>query len=613
MAVPLLVVFLSVAGFIVTRRAVNADRDTAAQRRAQIDGQQIRGLLDDATNFGVGLASALQSERAPSAGRFAALEGSAAATAGLTGAMWVERVNAQERRRYEQRTGMRITRLPGGRAAGPAATYLPATFVTRSLLLRRGVDVSGLPALAATLRNPASVFAGTATPVETVAGRRGFFVVQGARFGRGPGSLGSLVVFVPAGWLTLSLKEQPGGLSLSQGGRVLVGTRATSHAAGETFEALTRQWRVAVPRPPATSLQTTAPLLAAAWPPATALLVLLMGRGILRRRRAEREVDDIFDLSLDLLCIVGVDGYLKRVNPAFEQTLGYEVTDLLSRPLLDFVHPDDREAAAAWVESLRQGEGQRFEGPFVRADGEVRWLQWSTRPLPERGLVYAAAHDVTETRMLMEQLAASRRRIAATADETRRRIERDLHDGAQQRLVQTILTLRGARQVLETGSEDAAKLVEQALESTESANEELRELARGIHPAVLTEGGLGPALRTISRRSPIPVTLDLRADGRMPANVEVTAYYVVSEALTNAAKHSNASGIQVTVDRVDGAVRLSISDDGVGGADLARGSGLVGLKDRVEAAGGTLTVQSIPGQGTQLAVELPVAPGEGAS
>ena len=143
----------------------------------------------------------------------------------------------------------------------------------------------------------------------------------------------------------------------------------------------------------------------------------------------------------------------------------------------------------------------------------------------------------------------------------------------------------------------------------QSANDELRELARGIHPAALSEGGLASALKAIAHRSPIPVALDLRTDDRLSERVEVTAYYVVSEALANAAKHSEASSVNVDLDTIDGEVRLSISDDGVGGADSADGSGIIGLKDRVEAAGGTLTVESPPGEGTRLIVELPmVAP-----
>jgi signal transduction histidine kinase len=234
-------------------------------------------------------------------------------------------------------------------------------------------------------------------------------------------------------------------------------------------------------------------------------------------------------------------------------------------------------------------------GEMVRGDTETRMGQFTE--------LVATAVANAESRGL---LAASRQRIVATADETRRRIERDLHDGAQQRLVHTIVALKLAGKALDQGDEKAEGLVHEALENAESANEELRELARGIMPAVLTRNGLGPALEAVAYQSPIPVTFDLRTDGRLPERAEVTTYFVISEVLTNAAKHSHASAVHVTVDRFDGEVRLSIDDDGVGGADPSRGSGLVGLRDRVEAIGGTLKVQSPPGDGTHVTVELPL-------
>jgi signal transduction histidine kinase len=172
--------------------------------------------------------------------------------------------------------------------------------------------------------------------------------------------------------------------------------------------------------------------------------------------------------------------------------------------------------------------------------------------------------------------------------------------------VPTIVTLKLARRALADVGVEGPELVDEALENAERANEELRELAHGIHPSILTSGGLVRALQALARRSAIPVTLEVRTDARLPEHVEVTAYFVVSEALTNAAKHAHASYVQIALDTADGDLRLSISDDGVGGADPTRGSGLAGLKDRVEAIGGTLTVQSRPGQGTRLDVEVPV-------
>ena len=184
----------------------------------------------------------------------------------------------------------------------------------------------------------------------------------------------------------------------------------------------------------------------------------------------------------------------------------------------------------------------------------------------------AEAHD---------ELSASRARVVASADETRRRIERDLHDGAQHRLVLTNLTLKRALQSANSDSGDVAELIKEAVVSTERAYDELRELARGLHPVILATNGLAPALKGIALRSPIPVMLDLQTHDRFPERIEVTAYYVTSEALTNAAKHSQASAVHVTLTATDGDVRLSISDDGIGGADPAGGSGLIGLEDRV--------------------------------
>jgi signal transduction histidine kinase len=230
---------------------------------------------------------------------------------------------------------------------------------------------------------------------------------------------------------------------------------------------------------------------------------------------------------------------------------------------------------------------------------------FSTERLDAVKLIAGQLAVSLDNTQLYAELASSRARIVAAGDQARRRIGRDLHDGAQQRLVHTILTLKLAQQALDHGG-PVAEFVGEALENAERGFNETRELAHGLHPTMLSSGGLAPALDALTGRSGIPVTLDLRTDARLPERVEVTAYYVVSEALTNAAKHSNASVVEVTVDTIDGEFRLSVSDDGVGGADLTRGSGLVGLKDRVEAIGGTFTVQSRPGQGTRLAVEVPI-------
>ena len=202
-------------------------------------------------------------------------------------------------------------------------------------------------------------------------------------------------------------------------------------------------------------------------------------------------------------------------------------------------------------------------------------------------------------------LTASRARIVATTDQTRRRIERDLHDGAQQRLVSLALQLREAQAAL-PGAGELAQRLEGAVAEVNGVLEELREIARGIHPAVLTEGGLRPALRALARRSAVPVSLDVKVAGRLPEPVEIAAYYAVSEALTNVAKYAHASAAEVEVAVGDGVLRVDVRDDGRGGADFGRGSGLLGLKDRVEALGGWISLQSAAGAGTIMQIALPL-------
>jgi signal transduction histidine kinase len=207
------------------------------------------------------------------------------------------------------------------------------------------------------------------------------------------------------------------------------------------------------------------------------------------------------------------------------------------------------------------------------------------------------------------QLAASRARIVATADETRRQIERNLHDGIQQRLVTLTLELRGLRESVPATAAGLMVPLAEAGEELVSILDELREISRGVHPAVLSQGGLGPALRSLARRTSVPVALDIGEIGRLPQTVEAAAYYVVSEALANAAKHANATVVHAELNVGDGWLNLSISDDGDGGADPAKGSGIIGLIDRVDALGGKLTLDSPPGAGTSLVIGLPVGPG----
>jgi len=203
------------------------------------------------------------------------------------------------------------------------------------------------------------------------------------------------------------------------------------------------------------------------------------------------------------------------------------------------------------------------------------------------------------------ELTASRVRIVTAADDARRRIERDLHDGAQQRLVSLGLELRTAEACVPPDLQLLKEHISRLVTSVVGVSKDLQELSRGIHPAILSRGGLGPALKTLARRSAVPVVLDVAVNRRLPESAEVAAYYVVAEALTNTAKHARASVVTVRVDTGAESLHLSIEDDGIGGADTGKGSGLVGLTDRVEAIGGKLTVSSQPGTGTSLLVTIP--------
>jgi signal transduction histidine kinase len=212
---------------------------------------------------------------------------------------------------------------------------------------------------------------------------------------------------------------------------------------------------------------------------------------------------------------------------------------------------------------------------------------------------------------LYAELTASRTRIITAADQTRQRIERDLHDGAQQRLVSLALRLRAVQAEAPPDSGKLAAQLDSLVNEATSALDQLRELARGIHPVVLAEGGLPAALEALALRSTVPVELNVAVEGRWPEQVEIAAYYVVSEALTNVAKHAEASVVRIRVDTVESggvdALRVEVRDDGRGGATVSDGSGLLGLKDRAEALGGRIFLDSPPEAGTTLRLELPLS------
>jgi signal transduction histidine kinase len=204
-------------------------------------------------------------------------------------------------------------------------------------------------------------------------------------------------------------------------------------------------------------------------------------------------------------------------------------------------------------------------------------------------------------------LTASRTRIVTAADTARKRLERDLHDGAQQRLVSLALKARMTELSLSSEQQEVRNQLAEIVQGLGDVSEELRAISRGIHPAILSKGGLGPALRSLACRSAVPVELDIDVPGRLPDQVEVAAYYVVAEALTNTARHAHAGEVKVTVKAADGHLDLMVQDDGAGGADPSNGSGLIGLIDRVEAVGGHLWVNSPAGVGTSLAASIPCA------
>jgi PAS domain S-box-containing protein len=789
-----LIVLLGVVGYVLTSQTISSDRDDAAARRVQVESIRTHGLLERARAYVAGLGNVMAGEPVPSQARFEQLVAGTTGSAGLGDALWAQALHERGRRAYERRLGAPITRLTpsGGAERAPrAASYLPATFTTRTRPeLRPGVDVSDWPALARAIRSPASVFAVAASDPGSLGGQPGFYLLTSGDFGHGPDSSGYLAVFVPQGWLTVSLQDDPRQTAISLDRRPLEGRLGAAPAASATFGALAHDWRIDVADEPPSGLQSLLPWLALVWPIAIALVVYLVVRAILQRRRAETAAKRIFDLSPDLLGVAGVDGYFKRVNPAFERALGYTSEQLLARPLFDFIHPDDRARSRYAFQALAGGKQvMQFENRYVCSDGSWRWLEWSTRPLTEEGLVFAAARDVTDRRRAEEQmreaqrimeasrdelrvlveeqaalrrvathvargappeelfaavaeevgrllpgdfsgigryeadgamtavatwrraggffppvgsrwrlggenistivfetggparigsyadasgalgdagrdtgfgsavgapiivegrlwglvvavsgeeegllpdtderlsrftellgtaianaesraeLAASRTRVVAAADDMRRRVERDLHDGTQQQLVSLMLELRAAQAIEQPRVDELRALLARTERGLDGVLEELREISRGIHPAILSRGGLERALTTLARRSAVPVELDVRADRRLPAGLDVAAYYVVSEALTNAAKHAHASMVHVELEARDATMRLEIDDDGVGGADPGQGTGLVGISDRVQALGGTLQVTSPAGRGTSLVVEIPL-------
>jgi PAS domain S-box-containing protein len=317
----------------------------------------------------------------------------------------------------------------------------------------------------------------------------------------------------------------------------------------------------------------------------------------------------------DALYVVDSDGRIAFLNPAALTILGYtDERELLGRPshaTIHYLRPDGSpfpEEECPLLRPLRSGTTVRIERDwFVREDGSSVPVAYSSAPVElhdGRGAV-VAFRDLSE-QLRLGEVEASRARIARAAYAARRTIQRDLHDGAQQQFVSVALQLANARDLIADQSTEAGRLVATALADLENAIEELRRLAHGIHPAELSESGLEAALSTLAQRSPVPVTVSINNAGRMAPEIESAAYFIATEATTNAVKHARANHIGISVACARNELCVTVTDDGAGGASLRDTSGLQGLRDRAEAIGGDLTIDSPGGGPTSLIARLPL-------
>lgn len=349
--------------------------------------------------------------------------------------------------------------------------------------------------------------------------------------------------------------------------------------------------------------------------------LLITGLDVSDRSRHEAELQRERDfLSMvgkatpSLLCVVHADGTVDRrgVNRAFTTATGLDDSMVVGRRFWDLViAPEHVESVRErFTAAITDGRETRHETPWRAAGGGDLMVEWWTSSLESYrpGHYLICGTDVTNRRRDEDEVRRSRARLVDAGDAERRRLERNLHDGAQQRLVSLSLTLRLAESSLGDASRARALLTEASSELSR-ALEELRELARGLHPGILANHGLGPALEAAAERSTVPVELRLDLARRLPEPVEVCIFYAVSESLANVAKYAQATRAVVQVSLQDGSVAVSIADDGVGGADPQLGSGLRGLADRVAALDGSLDIDSGPGAGTSIRATLPLASG----
>jgi PAS domain S-box-containing protein len=342
-------------------------------------------------------------------------------------------------------------------------------------------------------------------------------------------------------------------------------------------------------------------------------------------RQQEERLQALIDSSPLALVEFAPDTRIRLWNPAAERIFGWSREEILGRGGLPMAPPSKRAEGEELFARVHAGESlndyetvrQRKDGtlvdvsiaaaPIRDGSGQVLGNMVAYTDITERKAQKAEVHRLNaELHARLEELAASRARIVTAGDVERRRLERNLHDGAQQRLVTLSLSLRLAAAKLDSDPAAVRTALAEACEELALAHDELRELARGLHPAVLSNHGLRAAVEVLTGRAPIPVEIADIPDGRLPEPVEAAAYYLIAEALTNVTKYARASTVRVRVASSDATVVIEVSDDGVGGADPSAGSGLRGLADRVEALGGGLDVVSPAGAGTSLRAEIPI-------
>lgn len=343
----------------------------------------------------------------------------------------------------------------------------------------------------------------------------------------------------------------------------------------------------------------------------------------------EETLSRILDCVPQPIWVVGPDGFILYTNPSAVSVLGYDdESELRGKPSHDTLHPhrpDGTEYPASQCPMLtpaRTGRSLHGDGEwFMRRDGSFIPACWWSSPvdLPHgRGVIYSffdlterhayeeATRERDRARVRAAELQDGRRRIVESVDAVHRQTARNLHDGAQQRLVSLLITLQLARELLPEGLPEATGLLELSVQEAQGAIDDLRSLAAGIHPAVLTAKGLTVAVRELAARCAVPTTVVATTDQRLPAALESNAYYLVAESITNAVKHGKATRITVAID-IGSALEIVVNDDGVGGVPPEPvGSGLIGLRDRVSAFGGTLVIDSPAGQGTTIAAHIPI-------